>query len=140
MSGAGLYTKVRGLDAQEVQNVSLVDALNEVAATEQEKRLQALPELADGKTVPELALEAGKGEDWVRTRLSALIDKGQVQIGRKKSQDLSGRSIWKQVYKLLVVLAVILGGSGPFVALAGYLDCGSQETREMYDCNKDARS
>ena len=80
---------------------SLVDALTEVAATEQEKRLQSHPEIPDGKTVPELALEAGKGEDWVRVRLNALIDQGKVLIGKKRSQDLSGRSVWKQVYKLL---------------------------------------
>lgn len=80
---------------------SLVDALMEVAATEADKRLQALPELPKGQTVEEMALEAGKGDDWVRTRLKAMIDKGRVRIGKKRSKDLNGREIWKQVYELI---------------------------------------
>lgn len=81
--------------------MSLVDALSDVAISEKDKQLKALPILTDGQTVAELALEAGKSEEWVRTRLSALIDQARVQIGRKESKDLLGRSVWKQVYKIL---------------------------------------
>lgn len=84
------------------QERTLVDALTDVAATASEKRVDGLPELPEGESIDELAINAGKGDDWVRTRLKALIDQGKVKIGKKRSHDLNGRPIWKQVYKLLL--------------------------------------
>lgn len=88
---------------------SLVGAMKEIASPDAASRsggIMELPLLDDGQTVEELAAEAGKGDEWVRSRLKALAAQGRLIIGRRQVVNLAGQRAWTFVYKNLDAPAV----------------------------------
>lgn len=64
-------------------------------------KLNDLPTMVDGMTAEELALQAGRSVETIRERLKGLLNEGRLEIGRKQSRDLMGRSIWVPCYKMV---------------------------------------
>lgn len=79
---------------------TLLDALTTVQSPAAVQAYKDLEELPDGMTTEEMSVELNKGDDWVKTRLKALAAQGKLIIGKKRSRDLSGRSIFVPAYKI----------------------------------------
>ena len=68
---------------------------------ELDKIQSELPGATDGVTVQELVESWGMHLESVRKRLRALNKTGKLVTGRRRIKDISGRTNWSPVYRIL---------------------------------------